>query len=429
MVDLGIEKGLASDRLPAPAAADQRPVTVRLTTGAMGARADVGDWEAVVSRAGEEGVLLYGPYEERGRGAYVVNFQVAATQHPEVLGDPICLTLDVVANNGLTILAERRLLLSELSQAELSQAELSQAELSQGPSTISLPFRLHERRVVEYRVRSSGQIGLQASCDVVVQARPGTRPPPTGLDSRERAWRNEREFLDGYLRNVSGLIHVGANLGQERRYYWLLGLDVIWVEPIRELYEQLVDRIASYDRQYPINALLADQDGREFDFKIANNGGASSSILPFEDHEKLWPDIKYVETRKLVASRLDTLMSREGISTANYQALTLDVEGAELLVLKGAGDVLRQFRYVKCEVADFPARTGTPTADDLDALMRDAGFSQLIRRAFAMGPDGMGTYWDIVWKRVRPGEDLQAPGIRTPLVADPQDVAAIEKCE
>jgi len=35
-------------------------------------------------------------------------------------------------------------------------------------------------------------------------------------------------------------------------------------------------------------------------------------------------------------------MRRENISPERYQALTMDVEGAELLVLRGAGSMLRQ---------------------------------------------------------------------------------------
>jgi hypothetical protein len=35
-----------------------------------------------------------------------------------------------------------------------------------------------------------------------------------------------------FLRDVTGVIHVGANTGQERFLYRLFGLNVIWIEPI-----------------------------------------------------------------------------------------------------------------------------------------------------------------------------------------------------
>jgi hypothetical protein len=93
----------------------------------------------------------------------------------------------------------------------------------------------------------------------------------------------------------------------------------------------------------------------------------------------------------------------------------------------GAKSVLHGFRYIKCEVADFPARTGTPSVAELDAILRRAGVAQLIRRMFARGPGNRGTYWDIVWKRVEPGIPLTESGLKLPFVAHAQDVEGQEK--
>ena len=37
---------------------------------------------------------------------------------------------------------------------------------------------------------------------------------------------------DAYLKRVTGVIHVGANAGQERELYASFHLDVVWIEPI-----------------------------------------------------------------------------------------------------------------------------------------------------------------------------------------------------
>ena len=42
-----------------------------------------------------------------------------------------------------------------------------------------------------------------------------------------------------FLNNVSGVIHVGANSGQERYEYNLYSLDVIWIEPIPKIFNKL----------------------------------------------------------------------------------------------------------------------------------------------------------------------------------------------
>ena len=54
---------------------------------------------------------------------------------------------------------------------------------------------------------------------------------------------------DGFLKNVSGVIHVGANEGQEREDYAARNLRVLWIEPIPSVFARLTLNIAKYDRQ------------------------------------------------------------------------------------------------------------------------------------------------------------------------------------
>jgi FkbM family methyltransferase len=81
---------------------------------------------------------------------------------------------------------------------------------------------------------------------------------------------------------VSGVVHVGANLGQEREVYAALGLDVVWIEPIPEIFAQLKENVQGFPNQLAIEALVTDIDDKEYVFHIANNDGASSSILAFK---------------------------------------------------------------------------------------------------------------------------------------------------
>lgn len=47
-------------------------------------------------------------------------------------------------------------------------------------------------------------------------------------------------------RRGDGVVHVGANLGQERELYEHYGLNVLWVEPIPEVFEQLKKKHCSF---------------------------------------------------------------------------------------------------------------------------------------------------------------------------------------
>ncbi len=201
-----------------------------------------------------------------------------------------------------------------------------------------------------------------------------------------------------FLREVPGVVHVGANTGQERDIYRDLGLHVVWIEPITEVFKELVGNIRDCRKQRAFCALLAEQDAVEYQFHIANNGGASSSIFQLAQHRDIWPDVDFVNDRLLLSSRLDTLFRREGLMPAKYPALVMDVQGAELMVLKGAGQMLREFHFVQAEAADFESYAGSCTLEDLHQYLEPFGFREIGRDAFAVHPDG-GTYWNVVWER------------------------------
>jgi len=72
-------------------------------------------------------------------------------------------------------------------------------------------------------------------------------------------------------------------------------LDVLWIEPIPEVYKELKKVIKKYKKQNSINALVVADDGKEYVFNIANNNGASSSLFDLAEHKDIWPDVKFVK--------------------------------------------------------------------------------------------------------------------------------------
>lgn len=52
-----------------------------------------------------------------------------------------------------------------------------------------------------------------------------------------------------FLREVEGVIHVGANSGQERGIYNRFGLRVIWIEPTPEIFMELRKNLRLFDNR------------------------------------------------------------------------------------------------------------------------------------------------------------------------------------
>ena len=202
-----------------------------------------------------------------------------------------------------------------------------------------------------------------------------------------------------YLKRIGGLIHVGANTGQEIQLYHQHDLSVIWIEPIPEIFSELQNNLTGVSKQIAIRGLVTDQNDAEYHFNLASNNGASSSILDFNLHQDIWPDIKFDKTISLYSKTLPTLLSENNVDVAKYDMLVVDTQGSELMVLKGATDILHHFKYIQAEVPDFEAYKGCCQLEDLQAFFNRYHYKEVYRRKFAKHPKG-GSYYDIIFKRI-----------------------------
>lgn len=203
---------------------------------------------------------------------------------------------------------------------------------------------------------------------------------------------------DCFLRQISGVIHVGANVGQERDRYRHHGLYVVWIEPIPEVFEMLQANIQGYPNQTAFQCLVTDQDDTEYTFHVSNNEGASSSIFELKLHKDIWPEVDYDKTITLRSTTLPCLLKRERINASKYDALIMDTQGSESLILKGAVPILGQFRFIKTEVPDFESYAGCCQLDDINVFLKQQGFQEISRHKFAERAGG-GSYYDVVFER------------------------------
>jgi FkbM family methyltransferase len=202
-----------------------------------------------------------------------------------------------------------------------------------------------------------------------------------------------------FLKDISGVVHVGANTGQERDVYNNYGLAVIWVEPIQDIFENLKNNIREYENQKAFKALITDVDDNKYDFHIANNNGASSSIYELKHHKDIWPHINYQKSVTMNSITLTSLFEKEKIDADQYQALIIDTQGSELLVLKGSIPLLHKFKYIKTEIADFESYDGCCQLDEMINFMKEHNFKEQYRNKFAQRTQG-GSYYDILFKKI-----------------------------
>ena len=154
-----------------------------------------------------------------------------------------------------------------------------------------------------------------------------------------------REF---FLRQCNGVIHIGAHEGQEAHMYHRMSKSVIWVEALPLYFERLIKNVEPFHNQIALNALLSSQCSNSRDFYITSNNGESSSVYPLAGNE-YWVGLENSEICRLPSKRLDCLISDAQVREYDYWIV--DVQGAELEVLEGAGDLLGHCRYLQVEIS------------------------------------------------------------------------------
>ena len=81
-----------------------------------------------------------------------------------------------------------------------------------------------------------------------------------------------------------------------------------------------------------------------------------------------------------------------------YEALILDTQGSELLILKGCGDLLSKFQYIKTEAPDFESYLGCCLIDELTSYLSGFGF-RLEKKEVQAHKNGVGNYYDALYVR------------------------------
>lgn len=170
-----------------------------------------------------------------------------------------------------------------------------------------------------------------------------------------------------------GILHVGANWGEEADAYAKEGCnDVIWIEAREEAYQKLVLNVIPRGHR-AFKACVSDITGKQVEFNIANNDGQSSSFLKLGTHKNAHPSVDYIGVELMETVRIDDMAPYWGLCNL-YDFLNMDLQGAELLALKGMGNLLDQFKYAYLEINKQELYIGCALWPEVEKFMNSKGF-------------------------------------------------------
>lgn len=169
-----------------------------------------------------------------------------------------------------------------------------------------------------------------------------------------------------------GVIHIGANIGQERDNYGKK-FPVLWIEPQPQVFETLKTNVAKYPNQQCLKALIGEESDKEVKFFTANQT-VRSSMYEFTQHHHRDPYFKQKEIIKMRTVRMDKLIDDGVVDLNKYDVLVTDVQGADYDVVKSFGDYIMKFRFLCCEVMIKPIYKNIALEKHLTAYLQTKGF-------------------------------------------------------
>lgn len=183
-------------------------------------------------------------------------------------------------------------------------------------------------------------------------------------------------LLRKYQMELKGVIHGGAHECEEMEYYKKNGLTedkVIWFEANPNLKEKM-EKINSALKIY--NYAICEESDKTLTFYVTNNF-QSSSILPLKTHKRHYPNIQVREKIEVQTIRMDDFFSRNNLDIKEFNFLNLDIQGAELLAIKGMGELLTNMEMLYLEINKEELYENCALIYDLDAYLEEKNFVRL----------------------------------------------------
>lgn len=179
------------------------------------------------------------------------------------------------------------------------------------------------------------------------------------------------ELLQFFKLNPTGILHVGAHKCEELNVYtkYVDAKNIYWIEANPNLANQFKNSV-----QNIINEIVSDSDGQHIKFKITNNT-LSSSILDLEYHKIVHPNVVVSDIIEGKSKTLKTIINENSIpKTLNL--LVLDLQGVELLALKGLKELINNFEYIYTEVNEVHLYKNGCLIEELDEYLKNYSFQR-----------------------------------------------------
>lgn len=205
-----------------------------------------------------------------------------------------------------------------------------------------------------------------------------------------------KDLIKQFNLKIKGVVHVGAHEGAETFNYVSENIEkvilieanpyrfenlkksiesgryCVWCSPLK--YEFFNESEAKVLKNYIIyNYAISDISEGFLKFNLSNHDGGVDSLFKINEFgiKSSWTDYKHINQIEVQTTNLDTLIKNKN----EYNFLNMDVEGAELLVLKGSRELLKNIDYILLESQDIQRFDGSCLRDEVIEFLKEFKFS------------------------------------------------------
>lgn len=178
---------------------------------------------------------------------------------------------------------------------------------------------------------------------------------------------------------IKGILHIGAHECEELSFYVnelnITPSSIYWIEAIPFKVEEARQKNIPNVHQ----AIITDQDDQLVVFHISNNI-QSSSILELGTHQTEHPHVYYISDFKCKSSTIDSFIENNHIDPTLLNFWNLDIQGCELLALKGGQKNLCHVDVLYLEVNRDELYLTCARMEELDEFLATYNFQRIITK-------------------------------------------------
>lgn len=172
-----------------------------------------------------------------------------------------------------------------------------------------------------------------------------------------------------------GVLHVGAhNAEEEPQYKEANWGHIYWVEA-NPILSQAVRSTLNPENNTVIECAAWDVDNISMTFHEMSDS-QSSSLLKLKKHKVHYPQIAELREYKVQARRLDSIFH----PPIPFTFANVDVQGAELQVINGLGNLTESLTAIYSEVNREELYQGCANIKEIDEYLKEFGFERVATR-------------------------------------------------